>query len=568
MLYLSLRKYYDEAISLASAMFGILMSIYNVVYFPNDYHTAVSLFVAIAIYLYVESYDATKSFFRRSLAVMFSTIFFAGILFLKQNIGAVLIAGCIANGVILLIRNKNKQDVYLYVIFVLTLIVSSGFYMNLIHLNLNDLIQLTAGNDSKGSVLTVIARIVTDEGIRTILLKGALYFILLLIYLRGIKISRTYYPGVSGLIGVSLYIFLILIFFRDPENSAIVLVVIYIYWLLYASLFKDEYDVLLIPFISLVYANSMTAGLCVGGLFLIMPFAIGYYFKVFVADNGKLKGEYLYLSFIALLFLALFVYKQNNPFNWWGLRQSEISMAKYELPYEELKYLRVDKATSLMFSDIKKEIDNKSEKNNDVYLYPDIPVFYQLSKKLPPTKNIVQWFDVISTSGINYEFAELKRINPKILIIFDAPWAVYKGHAMLKQSKLVQPEIIAYYDSMVAKGKYRMVKYQIYDNDYYGDNVNDHNIIKIKAVVRNPEIFGKKIDQLYEQGYFSEMYDIVDVLSRSYHVSDIPSHIFLEGDQITVKMKYSQVNEFVCKVGAPELSNSGSYVLRIYERAE
>ena len=568
LLYLTVRRYYDEAISLSVALFGVLMSIYNIVYFPNDYHTVVNLFVVTVLYFSVDSQKGSGKTSHRVIYALLSAIFIAPVFLLKQNIGAVLFAACVVNYAVIALKSRRVVDFVIILIYVLAAVSALISCMYAMHLDFHQLLMLTTRNDSKGSAITVLSRFMLDEGIRSILLKSAFYFIVLLGYSKVIKYIKEYYSGSEWVANVGVYIFLMLVFFRDPENTAVVLTVIYIYYLLYAAIMKREYDPLLLPFMSLIYANSMTAGLCVGGLFIVMPFALGFYYKAFLSDNKIVKGEYLYSSFVLILFVSLLVYKQKHPYNWWGLRQSEITSAKYELPYEELKFIKVDKATYTLFSDINNEIIKRSISKDDVYLYPDIPVFYHLNKKNPPTRNIVQWFDVISTEKIKKELSDIKKIDPRIVIMFEPPWEVYKGHAELKQSKLYQPEFIGYFDSMVVQGKYRMVKYQIYNNDYFGDNINEQDLVNITAIVRNPEIVGKNIDQLYDMGYFTEIYDIDDVLSRSYHVKNIESHVFLYGDKIKVKMKYGQVNEFICKVGAPDMTESKNYVLRIYERID
>lgn len=565
MLYLSLRKYYAETVSLAGASFGVLMSIYNVVYLPNDYHTTESLFIIISLYFFLAYQDRRASFIRRFFAVFLSSIFLIGTFFLKQNIGLVLIVSCILSAIVSLVKARHKSDLYLFVFFLTLLSLSYITYISLLQMSALDVFQLTIGNDSKGNILTVITRIIADENNRMFLVKGGLYLPLLIIY----PYIKNYYKKIFSdyiwVLGALLFIFLSVIFFRNPEDSSVLIVIVYLYWLIYALFFKGEYDVLMIPLLSLVYANSMTAGLCVGGLFLVMPFAMGYLFKELIADDDRLRGEYLYYPFIIILFFSLYVYKQKEPYNWWGLRQGEISQAKYILPYPELKYISVDKATYDIFYDIKQEIDQKSKYINDVYLYPDIPIFYQLHHKNPPTNNIVQWYDVISTAQFNEDFIKIKNEKPRIIIILDQPWFVYQGHALLKQSRLPQKDFMYYMDQQVALGVYRMVKYQIYDNDLFGDKVNGNKEDDISLVVSTPSVLGKTIDELYDDGYLYENYDIYDLLSRSCHVKDITQHKLLKGDRIFVKLKYSQINQLVCKIGAPDISSNKKYVLKIYE---
>ena len=73
-----------------------------------------------------------------------------------------------------------------------------------------------------------------------------------------------------GVLLIIAFIPIILIFFRDPEKSALILPLVYI-----IHLGKE----LFFPLLALVFANSMTDGLCIAGLFIIAPFSIAYLFN-------------------------------------------------------------------------------------------------------------------------------------------------------------------------------------------------------------------------------------------------------------------------------------------------
>ncbi|NTV66180.1 MAG: hypothetical protein HGB06_00550 [Chlorobaculum sp.] len=568
-MYFAVRKLYDEKLSLIAALFGILMSVYNNVYIPNDYHTAVNLFIIISLYLLLDYHDVSKSFIRRSLSGVLMSFFLVGSFFIKQNVGLVLVvASLIGSGVSLLI-NRRREDSYLFVLFVLSLVLSYVFYMMMIGMDYFEILGLTASNDSKGSMATVLSRIVMDERNREFLVKGLLYFIILFLFYPWLRDGvKKIYPDAVWLFEVVVFVFLSIVFFRDPDDTAVVIVIIYLYSLIYLFFIKREYNVLLLPLFALIYANSMTAGLCVGGLFIIMPFAVSSVFGSMISDFKRVRFEYLYYPFIGVLFFSLIINKQEDPYRWWGLRQGPIAQAKYELPYYQLKYFKVDRATYQLFSDIKSEIDNKSHSIDDLYLYPDIPIFYQLHNKIPVTKNIVQWFDVIGTSQFNEELTQIKKKNPRLIIMLDPPWDVYKGHAAMKQSRLLQPDFIKYMDSQVSCGVYKLVKYQIYNDKLFGDNVNDEDFIGMITVVRSPEVVGKTIEELHRYGILKDNINVYTIVSDSTGVENVQNHKLCFGDQIFVYLKYSQISDFVCAIGTPDISNNTEYVLRIYELSE
>lgn len=567
-MYLSVRKKYSFIVSISASVIGILMSVYNIVYFPNDYHTSVSLFAIATIYYYIDLNDYSMSVYRRLVSGLLMSLFLVGTFLLKQNIGFVLLLAILVGYTVSLFKKRGRVEVYLYFVLVVSTMLIFIVFTKHLGMDFLDFIELTAKNDSKGNIVTVVTRVLVDDYNRGFLVKGLLYFPISLFYPRLKETLREYNSQFYRFFSVFVFVLFSLVFFRDPQKTSIIIVVIFLYVLTYRSFFMKEYSVLLLPLLSLFYANSMTAGLCVGGVFLIIPFAFGFLFDELLSDDIKVSQEYFYYSFLLFLFLSLFVYKQKSPYNWWGLEQASVSQAKYTLPYEELKFFRVDKSTSVLFSDIKKVIDEKSRYENDVYLYPDIPVFYQLHKKVPLTKNIVQWYDVINTDNMRKELEKVKSVRPRLIIMLDSPWFVYKGHASLKQSKLVQPELRTYLDEQVRNGVYRLLKYQIYDNNIFGDNENEEDVFQMILVVRSLDIVGKTIDDLYDNGALTQNYNIQNIVSRSYYIKDIKGHRLRMGDKIIVNIKGSQVNDLVCKVGEPDIIDNEKYVLKIFELVE
>lgn len=568
-MYLSVRKLYGEKISVFAALFGVLMSMYNVVYIPNDYHTAVNLFIIISLYFLLDFYDVFKGLVRRAFSGFLMSFFLVGTFFLKQNIGLVLIVAFLVGSAAQLLINKRKRDGYLFSLFVASLFLSYLFYMVMFGVSIFDILSLTVSNDSKGGIVTVLTRIFVDDRSRELIVKGGLYFFLLFLVYPWVKDKmRESYPDLVWIIEIVLFLLISIVFFRDVDDASVVIVIIYLYLLVYLFFIRKKYSIMLFPVLALVYANSMTAGLCVGGLFIVMPFALSALFSSLISDYDRVRFEYLYYPFIGALFLSLLIYKQKEPYNWWGLRQGAVSQAKFDLPYEQLKYFKVDEATYQLFLDVRNEINEKSRSSDDVYLYPDMPIFYQLHDKLPVTKNIVQWFDVISSDQYIDELSQIKIKKPRLVIMLDPPWYVYKGHSDLKQTRLLQLDFIKYMDSLVSRGVYRLVKYQVYNNELFGDNVNDEDFIGMITVVRSPEVVGKTLGDLHELGVLKDNLNVYAIISDSSYVESVESHKLCLGDQIFVYLKYVQINDFICTVGTPDISNNKEYVLRIYELSE
>ena len=121
-------------------------------------------------------------------------------------------------------------------------------------------------------------------------------------------------------------------------------------------------------------------------------------------------------------------------------------------PYEMmLKNLRVGVETYDLLTTIKDAVNTHSSERDDVYFYPHMPFFYIMHDKLPPTRNPVQWFDVIPDREMQKEIAAFEADPPKLMVVFDSPYFVHLGHqAMKKQS--YQTQFIDILNEKVAGG--------------------------------------------------------------------------------------------------------------------
>ena len=84
-----------------------------------------------------------------------------------------------------------------------------------------------------------------------------------------------------------------------------------------------------------------------------------------------------------------------SPYGCWRYEPAPETSATKEPPYEMLKNLRVGEETYDLLTTIKDAVNTHSSERDDVYFYPHMPFFYIMHDKLPPTRNPVQWFDVI-----------------------------------------------------------------------------------------------------------------------------------------------------------------------------
>jgi len=169
--------------------------------------------------------------------------------------------------------------------------------------------------------------------------------------------------------------------------------------------------------------------------------------------------------FFGLYSTQLLAHKINVPYSWWGLTNPPVNFSTTTFNVPQLKSTRMDELTADVLRTIQASIEKYSEKRDDVYLYPHLPYLYKIFEKLPPTKNAVQWFDVVTSEALSDEVDSLMNKKPNLLIFFDPPHGTYKGHANFKRiTENQQTKILNWTDDMVSQGQYELIEYIIFDN--------------------------------------------------------------------------------------------------------
>ena len=239
--------------------------------------------------------------------------------------------------------------------------------------------------------------------------------------------------------------------------------------------------------------------------------------------------------------------------------QSKISQAKYSLPYEQLRYIQVDKSTANLFETVKNVIDSKSI-GNDLYLFPNIPIFYELHYKLPLTRNIVQWFDVITQKKMEREILDIKELQPNLVVMFTPTGLAYSLHELIKKMPQLQSQIPKYFDSQVAEGKYQLIKYQINNNEESAES-----IVTIEYKVLNPKVFSKVAEELNNS---SKNISIIKLNSNGQDLNykEMLKHKLQPYDRLTIESPDSQVDSLAQLIGSPDDLTERLQALKIYEK--
>lgn len=486
--YLFLCRLYSPRSALCGALLSALWLLTsNGAYVAGDYHPTVGLFVAASLLVstYFRGQSGDTSALRSATTSLIMGLCCGCLLLTKQNVGVFYTLSVAL--FILLAHPKHADHRALGSLKSAFLLIAS--------LTLGTLIPLAAVTmymgsgwisayisiDSKGSATTFLTRFFTDPGTRRLL--GIAFAMAAICIVRAEHVSiairrfpclGSYYEKGKSSVLLHAPVWLSAI---DPTLIRVVLVtaVVIIARLEHVSIglalpitgilvisaqaWLSEIEMAwwhrLSPILmgGLAYAGTMTASLNCVSLEVLAAVTFAAAWQFFSTRFVRISG-WRFASLATAAMLACLWFKVSSSlYNWWGYVQGNISAAKYDLPFSELRGFKVDEQTRKLF-DIISDYKDKLQPQDAIFAYPSVPIVYMLMNRLPPIRFPILWFDVASERNAPEIISDLEKTLPKYIFWLLPHRPVYEGHALLRKQTSLAFFIDRWILNKVASGKY------------------------------------------------------------------------------------------------------------------
>jgi len=158
--------------------------------------------------------------------------------------------------------------------------------------------------------------------------------------------------------------------------------------------------------------------------------AFGLLFSYLILLNhpfAKIKNLIISLVCLSVIYLCA-VQRISWPYEWWGWKEPDIRTANTIPTLPLLKGFRLSENTNKIITEITNFITTHSSKNDSIYTFPHIPLFYILSDRYPNTYALIHYFDVCPDSAAETDAKTLEKSPPKIIIWMEFPEDVWKFH--------------------------------------------------------------------------------------------------------------------------------------------
>lgn len=199
---------------------------------------------------------------------------------------------------------------------------------------------------------------------------------------------------------------------------------------------KEQRDFYLLVFavsglyIATAYGSATSGGMSEGQSAVIIALVIAlllYYSQhLFSKEMTALA-----LSLAICFGMTAVATKYEVPYGWWGLTEPQIRTATETVAVPLMDGIFVSQEKKILMETVYNDIVENTDKDDSIFIFPHIPIFYAMTERYPDTFTLVQWFDVSSDKSIMADMETLSKNPPKVIVICDLPENAVEEHERL-----------------------------------------------------------------------------------------------------------------------------------------
>ena len=161
---------------------------------------------------------------------------------------------------------------------------------------------------------------------------------------------------------------------------------------------------------------------CTSGGLVESQVALGYplFAMLFLPTLKFKKHEWVALGLaVAMLFNTGlgFERKLRRIYNWWGLDVGSIAEQTETTDVPLLVGIKVNGAYARMYNGVLGTVREHSERNDEIFVFPHMPVLYLMCDRPRATSTAIQWFDVSTDEAVVADIDVIKEKKPKVMVL-------------------------------------------------------------------------------------------------------------------------------------------------------
>ncbi len=207
------------------------------------------------------------------------------------------------------------------------------------------------------------------------------------------------------------------------------------------------------------YGSGLSGGLCESQTALVVGFIIALSAKALENSKIRIVGTAVLIIYGASFSASCASRKYLNTYSWWGLSEGPVWEEQFTAKSPMLAGIKMNQYEKEMYDGVLRIIEEYTNKNDSIFCFPHIPIFYSLTNRGSDTYTQVQWFDVSNIKDIERDIDTLKKSPPKAIIYCSLPEFVYSSHeSMFNNNEISQTRIMSdFLLSLVEDNDYELV---------------------------------------------------------------------------------------------------------------
>ena len=180
-----------------------------------------------------------------------------------------------------------------------------------------------------------------------------------------------------------------------------------------------------------VFALGLAVGMS-GGI-AESQVALGYAFlPVLVASAAvhRKKEVVVGISCAAMLFVSTsaFARKIDSTYIWWGLDAGSYFEQTRTCDVPLLSGIKMSPEYAEMYNNVYYGVTENTSEQDEIFVFPHMPVLYLATDRSRATFTAVQWFDVSTDSAVISDIGLIREKRPKVMVLCSIGEYVISGH--------------------------------------------------------------------------------------------------------------------------------------------
>ena len=161
--------------------------------------------------------------------------------------------------------------------------------------------------------------------------------------------------------------------------------------------------------------------------------ALGYAFVLLliVAAARYRKKEItagIVCAAMLLLTCSAFARKVNSTYLWWGLDAGRYATQTESCDVPILKGIKMSPEYAKMYDNVYRGVTENTEKGEEIFVFPHMPVMYLATDRPKATVTAVQWFDVSTDAAVVNDIEIIKQKKPAVMVLCSVGDSVIEAH--------------------------------------------------------------------------------------------------------------------------------------------